>query len=65
MRSIILLLAALAFADCGQSGDAAQQQNRSDTEPIGDFRFSRDRSALFSAHPDNIFLVKATYWIAF
>jgi len=41
------------------------QQNRSDTEPIGDFRFSRDRSALFSAHPDNIFLVKATYWIAF
>jgi hypothetical protein len=41
------------------------QQNRSDTDPIGDFRFSRDRSALFSAHPDNIFLVKATYWIAF
>jgi hypothetical protein len=25
----------------------------------------RDRSALFNAHPDNIFLVKATYWIAF
>lgn len=41
------------------------QQNRSDTEPIGDFRLGRDRSALFSAHPDNIFLVKATYWIAF
>jgi len=41
------------------------QQSRSDTDPIGDFRFSRDRSALFSAHPDNIFLVKATYWIAF
>jgi hypothetical protein len=41
------------------------QQNRSDTEQIGDFRLGRDRSALFSAHPDNIFLVKATYWIAF
>lgn len=41
------------------------QQNRSDTEPIGNFDFARDRSALFDAHPDNIFLVKATYWIAF
>ena len=41
------------------------QQSRSDTDPIGDFRFSRDRSALFAAHPDNIFLIKATYWIAF
>jgi hypothetical protein len=41
------------------------QQNRSDTDPIGDFSFSRDRGALFDAHPDNIFLVKASYWIAF
>ncbi|MDO8502640.1 MAG: DUF5916 domain-containing protein [Gemmatimonadaceae bacterium] len=41
------------------------QQNRSDSEPIGNFDFSRDRSALFNSHPDNIFLVKATYWIAF
>ncbi|MEO8576148.1 MAG: DUF5916 domain-containing protein [Gemmatimonadales bacterium] len=41
------------------------QQNRSDTDPIGNFSFGRDRSALFDAHPDNIFLVKATYWIAF
>lgn len=41
------------------------QQNRSDTDPIGDFNFSRDRDALFSARPDNIFLVKATYWFAF
>lgn len=41
------------------------QQNRSDTDPTGDFRFSRDRGALFDAHPDNIFLVKASYWIAF
>ena len=41
------------------------QQNRSDTDQIGDFKLGRDRRALFSAHPDNIFLVKATYWIAF
>src|SRR5687768_2699138 len=41
------------------------QQNRSDTDPIGDFSFARDRGALFDAHPDNIFLVKASYWIAF
>jgi Domain of unknown function (DUF5916)/Carbohydrate family 9 binding domain-like len=41
------------------------QQNRSDTAPIGNFDFGRDRNALFDAHPDNIFLVKATYWIAF
>jgi hypothetical protein len=41
------------------------QQNRSDTDPVGNFDFGRDRSALFDAHPDNIFLVKASYWIAF
>ncbi len=41
------------------------QQNRSDIGPVGDFDFGRDRSALFNAHPDNIFLVKATYWLAF
>jgi hypothetical protein len=41
------------------------QQNRSDTDPIGNFDFGRDRSALFNSHPDNIFLVKASYWIAF
>ena len=41
------------------------QQNRSDTDPLGNFNFGRDRDALFDAHPDNIFLVKATYWIAF
>jgi hypothetical protein len=29
----------------------------------GSFEFDRDRSALFSAHPDNIFLVKLNYWL--
>ena len=41
------------------------QQNRSDRDPIGNFDFGRDRGALFDAHPDNIFLLKASYWIAF
>lgn len=40
------------------------QQSRSGSEPFGDFNFTRDRQALFSARPDNIFLVKATYWIS-
>lgn len=41
------------------------QQNRSETAGVGDFDFNRDRRALFSARPDNIFLLKATYWTAF
>lgn len=41
------------------------QQNRQDTAPFGDFDFARDRRALFGAHPDNIFLVKASYWVGF
>lgn len=40
------------------------QQNRSGSEPFGDFDFNRDRRALFSAHPDNIFLIKGTYWLS-
>jgi hypothetical protein len=39
------------------------QQQRSDAEPIGDFEFSRDVSALFHAPATNVFLVKASYWI--
>jgi hypothetical protein len=41
------------------------QQNRAQSVPLGNFDFSRDREALFNTHPDNIFLVKATYWVAF
>jgi hypothetical protein len=41
------------------------QQNRSGFEQVGDFSFNRDQRALFAAHPDNVFLVKATYWFAF
>ncbi len=41
----------------------AWTHTRSGQEAVGDFDFSRDREALFAARPDNIFLVKATWWI--
>jgi hypothetical protein len=41
----------------------AWQQSRSDLAPLGDFDFSRDRMALFRTRPDNIFVVKASYWL--
>jgi hypothetical protein len=31
---------------------------------VGNFDFARDRQELFSAHPDNIFLIKINYWLA-
>jgi hypothetical protein len=37
-------------------------QNRADDEPTGDFRFHRAFRRLWDAHPDNIFMVKMTYW---
>ena len=39
------------------------QQQRSGGEPFGDFDFSRDSRAIFEQRPDNIFVVKASYWI--
>jgi hypothetical protein len=41
----------------------AWTHSRSGQEAIGDFDFGRDREALFSAKPDNVFLVKATWWL--
>ncbi|MGQ0764804.1 MAG: DUF5916 domain-containing protein [Gemmatimonadota bacterium] len=41
----------------------AWQQSRRDEAAVGDFDFGRDRRALFRAHPDNIFLVKVSYWL--
>jgi hypothetical protein len=38
-------------------------QQRDGTDTIGDFDFGRDRSALFRAHPTNVFQIKGTYWI--
>jgi hypothetical protein len=39
-------------------------QQRSDTESVGDFDFVRDRHALFSARPNNVFMIKASWWLA-
>ena len=41
----------------------AWTHSRSGSVGVGDFDFARDREALFAEHPDNIFLVKASWWI--
>ncbi|MCG6957346.1 MAG: carbohydrate binding family 9 domain-containing protein [Gemmatimonadetes bacterium] len=42
---------------------AAWQQSRADyASGVGNFDFSRDRSALFNARPDNVFVLKMNYW---
>ncbi|MEO8563633.1 MAG: DUF5916 domain-containing protein [bacterium] len=38
-------------------------QQRSGDASFGDFDFSRDSRSLLGDRPDNVFLVKATYWI--
>jgi len=38
-------------------------QQRSGSDGYGDFEFRRDTRSLFGDRPDNVFLVKATYWI--
>jgi hypothetical protein len=39
------------------------QQQRAGGEPFGDFDLSRDYRAIFQQRPDNIFVIKASYWI--
>ena len=41
----------------------AWTQSRFASGAFGDLDFSRDRSALFGAKPDNILLVKASWWL--
>lgn len=42
----------------------AWQQSRADyAAGVGDFDFGRDRSALFRTRPDNVFVLKASYWL--
>ncbi len=41
----------------------AWTQTRSGSLPFGDFDFSRDRAALLADRPDNILLVKASWWL--
>jgi hypothetical protein len=38
-------------------------QQRAGSSGFGDFDFHRDYSALLSDRPDNVFLIKATYWL--
>jgi uncharacterized protein DUF5916/cellulose/xylan binding protein with CBM9 domain len=40
------------------------QQRRSDTQPFGTFVVGRDFGALLETRPENVFVVKLTYWIA-
>ena len=39
------------------------QQTRQDVEPFGDFDFSRDYREMLRRQPENVFAIKATYWI--
>lgn len=41
----------------------AWTQSRSADAAFGDLRFERDREALLAARPDNIFLIKASFWV--
>ena len=41
------------------------QQQRVGSEPFGDFDFSRDFRGLVRRHPDNVFTIKATYYLAY
>jgi hypothetical protein len=43
----------------------AWQQNRWNyAAGVGDFDFGRDQEAMFGARPDNVFVIKANYWIS-
>jgi Domain of unknown function (DUF5916) len=37
-------------------------QSRSESENIGNFQFGRSTQKLFDLHPDNIYMIKFTYW---
>jgi len=38
-------------------------QSREDIEPNGEFEFSNSFNNLMNVQPDNIFMVKITYWL--
>ena len=41
------------------------QQERAGSQPFGDFRFRRDFRGLVRQRPDNVFTIKATYYLAY
>jgi hypothetical protein len=43
---------------------AVWQQMRSGAGPAGDYEFGRDWRGIFETRPANVFLIKASYWIA-
>jgi hypothetical protein len=47
----------------GSTMYVAWQQTRNSFQPIGEFRFGHDIDQLFGSVPDNIFLVKVSYWL--
>jgi hypothetical protein len=40
-------------------------QTRSEAEEIGEFRFQESMTKMVQAEPDNIFMIKVTYWLNF
>lgn len=38
-------------------------ENRSEVQPIGNFRFGRDMSAIATAPSQDVFLIKVSYWL--
>ena len=38
-------------------------QSRQDIDPIGEFQFGKSFKNLFGVRPDNIFMLKITYWL--
>jgi hypothetical protein len=47
----------------GSTMYVAWQQTRESSEAFGDFSLSRDTEGLFGAQPDNVFLIKVSYWL--
>ncbi len=40
-------------------------QTREEAEEIGDFKFEESMTKMVQAEPDNIFMIKVTYWLNF
>jgi hypothetical protein len=46
-----------------RSGSLAASDPDNPYSRVGNFRLGRDTSDLFDAHPDNILMIKASYWL--
>lgn len=47
----------------GSTVYVAWTHQRSDVQPFGDFSLRRDFDGIWSTRPDNVFLIKATWWL--